>query len=150
MMNQEKLKSVLRYDETTGAFEWLKGRRTGKVAGCLDKKGYVVIRIDRKGYFAHRLAWLYVHGSFPKDGLDHKNRVRNDNRIANLREADAYDQAQNTGDFKSNTSGYKGVCWHPAVGRFMARTTIDRKRVLVGFFDDASEAYSAILAVKAA
>jgi hypothetical protein len=49
--------------------------------------GYVQIKISGKLYHAHRLAWLYVYGYMPEKEIDHINRIRDDNRIANLREA---------------------------------------------------------------
>jgi len=35
---------------------------------------------------AHRIIWLLVKGEWPKEFLDHKNGIRTDNRIENLRE----------------------------------------------------------------
>lgn len=150
MLTQERLKELLSYDEETGSFVWLKTNHKGKVAGCTEKDGYRVIAVDRRQYFAHRLAWLYVHGRFPVDGIDHINRIRNDNRIANLREATPYENAQNVGMHPRNSTGYKGVVWHKSYGKFMARTTIKGKRVTVGFFDDAKVAHEAICAAKEA
>ena len=43
-------------------------------------------RLDRVVYYAHRLAWVWVHGRHPCGEIDHSNRNRADNRIANLRE----------------------------------------------------------------
>ena len=57
-------------------------------AGTPDREGYVVIRYAGKGYKAHRLAWLHVYGRWPNGPLDHINRLKNDNRIENLRETD--------------------------------------------------------------
>src|SRR4029077_7435541 len=35
----------------------------------------------------HRLAFLWVNGEWPREEVDHVNRVKDDNRWANLREA---------------------------------------------------------------
>ena len=56
------------------------------MAGSVHSTGYVRIGIDGRKYTSHRLAWLYVHGVWPSDQIDHINRNRSDNRIANLRE----------------------------------------------------------------
>ncbi len=51
----------------------------------LNKKGYVVIRIDKKETLEHRYVWEKHHGKLPKNWLvHHLNGVRNDNRIENL------------------------------------------------------------------
>ena len=86
-----RLHSLLRYESDTGVFTWRirSNSRAAKDqrAGCLCKAlGYVLIGIDGKMYYAHRLAWLYVHGKWPGQVIDHINRVRNDNRICNLRD----------------------------------------------------------------
>jgi len=109
------------------------------VCNCQDKHGYVVIRIDRKLYKAHQLAWLYTHGTFAPE-LDHINRIRNDNRIANLRAASRSMQMHNAGMLKNNTSGVKGVSYHAASKKWHARIWVDGKCRHVGFFATIEEA----------
>lgn len=88
MITQNELRSLLRYDVDTGRFAWAicVGRRfkSGDQAGSKHRHGYIVIRIRRKPYMAHRLAWLYVHGTWPIE-IDHINGERDDNRLCNLR-----------------------------------------------------------------
>lgn len=74
--------------------------------------GYVQIKISGKLYHAHRLAWLYVYGYMPEKEIDHINRIRDDNRIANLREATSQLNSLNTGIYKNNTSGSKGIYYN--------------------------------------
>jgi hypothetical protein len=88
-LTAERLREQLRYDAETGVFT----RRVesghacvGDVAGSVHSTGYVRIGIDGWKYTAHHLAWLYVHGVWPSDQIEHINRKRSDNRIANLRE----------------------------------------------------------------
>ena len=40
--------------------------KAGSIAGTLDSDGNRVIRINRRMYIAHRLAWLLVKGRWPK------------------------------------------------------------------------------------
>ncbi len=70
-LTQSQLKELLSYDQETGVFTRLDGQNAGKVAGAINK-GYLRIRINGKRYYAHRLAWLYVHGAAPK--IDGKKR----------------------------------------------------------------------------
>jgi len=114
MLNQILLKKLLNYDENTGIFTRrisLHGKvKVGDIAGTIANDGYCHIRVDSKRYQAHRLAWLYVHGEWPTNQIDHINGIRNDNRIANLREATRSENQQNrkTSNYNS-TSGYLGV-----------------------------------------
>lgn len=100
----------LSYDPVTGVFRWLQVRNSkllGMVAGGRDRHGYLQIMIDGKMYKAHRLAWLFVHGEWPEGEIDHKNRVKWDNRIENLRVATSSENKTNT--FRGQVSGFPGV-----------------------------------------
>lgn len=115
-LTAERLRELFLYNPGTGIFtrRIAHGRhgcyRAGMVAGSADNKGYVVIRIDKRIYKAHRLAWLYVHGSWPQHDIDHINRVKSDNRIANLRDAIATLNRLNMVDArKDNKLGVLGV-----------------------------------------
>src|SRR6202035_4009666 len=99
LLTAERLREFIHYDPLTGVFTWLVlpvcrgprfvGRgpnqvRVGGIAGCVSKSnGYRRIKIGGHPYCAHRLAWLYMTGTWPKDEIDHINRVRSDNRFCN-------------------------------------------------------------------
>ena len=88
-LTAERLRERLHYDAETGVFTRRFGSghaRAGDMAGTVHRTGYVRISIDGGKYTAHHLAWLYVHGVWPSDQIEHINRKRSDNRIANLRE----------------------------------------------------------------
>ena len=98
-----RLREVLTYNPETGDFIWnvSVGRvKRGTVARCLDGDGYIRIQIDGVRYFAHRLAWFYIFNEFPDPETDHKNRIKTDNRISNLRITDRSGNNQNRGPFK--------------------------------------------------
>ena len=88
-MNQEKLKSLLRYDPETGLFCWLVAKahnvKAGAQAGSPNAKGYIVIRIDGMNYRAHCLAYLYQTGFWPEHRAVHIDRNTSNNRWSNLR-----------------------------------------------------------------
>ena len=100
MLTQSELKSALRYNKNTGQFVRLvngKGpnNQKGNVAGTHSHpRGYVQISVKSKSYYAHRLAWLYVHGYMPAE-IDHINGNTSDNRLRNLRECSKPQNMQN-------------------------------------------------------
>lgn len=120
MISQEQLKDQLRYDQHTGEFtrakrasNQLKGARAGAVRG----DGYVVVQVNGKQYLAHRLAWLYVTGSWPGNTIDHIDRNPSNNAFSNLRGATDGQNKQNVTQARrhNKSSGLLGV-------------TIDRRR----------------------
>lgn len=152
-LTAERLRQVLHYDPETGKFTWkvTLSRRApaGAAAGTCDIRGYQIIRLDHTKYRAHRLAWLYVCGVWPTEELDHINRDRSDNRVANLRLASRPENSQNTSPKRSNTSGRKGVSWHARTGRWRAHLTLNRRGIHLGYFRDINDAIAARKAAEA-
>jgi hypothetical protein len=99
-LTAEKVRALLDYDPETGIFTWRVDRarrkiRAGDVAGSINGHGYVHIGIRGAHYKASRLAWLWVTSEWPKEDLDHINRVKDDDRWVNLREATRSQNAAN-------------------------------------------------------
>ncbi len=134
------------YDPTTGLFTWKRTRgrfRAGEPAGTVNRDGYVVINLFFRPRRAHRLAWLLIHGEWPAGKIDHKNGVRVDNRINNLRLADDYQNAWNGRDHIDNTSGFRGVVYLPKRKTpWQARIKFKGKGKSLGYFATAEEAHS--------
>lgn len=149
-LTQDRLKSLLHYSSDTGVFTWrvqVSARiYVGAVAGKQDASGYLVIGIDRKSYLAHRLAWLYVYGYMPENGLDHKDQVRHHNWIDNLREASQVCNLRNTGNRKDNSSGVKGVIWHRQNQKWQAQIMVNGKMKYLGTYVEYVNAVCARLA----
>lgn len=123
---QTYLKSVLSYNRRTGIFRWrqhVRAPQGGAIAGC-DDHGYIGIKIKRVRYGAHRLAWIYVHGSIPAG-----------------REVDHRDLK---GLSSANTSGFKGVCLSPF--GWTAQIQVHRKKIRLGYFQTPELASAAYLA----
>lgn len=143
MLTAKRLREIFEYDSETGVFKHTgtrRGTRAGEVAGSRNKHGYTVIGIDYVTHTAHRLAWLYVYGEWPAGIIDHINRDRADNRISNLRVADASENAHNTGNRVDSRSGAKGVSWHKGAGKWRAYYTNRGRTYHLGLFDDFNDA----------
>jgi hypothetical protein len=145
MLTQSRLKQMLRYERHTGAFFWRAGAGhvlAGARAGNLNSNDYWLIGVDRKRYYAHRLAWLYVHGRFPNGQLDHKNGKKTDNRIANLREASNGQNQVNSKRYSA--SGFRGVRKHHR--KWIASLRLDGRYVYLGLFATPQAAHAAYCA----
>lgn len=151
MITVERLKELLNYDPETGVFTWKinKGRSLkGSEAGSVKHHGYRRIVLDGKRLYAHRLAWLITYGVWPSHSVDHINRQRDDNRIANLRDLPIQHNVWNQPEKRSNnTSGYPGVSALPT-GRYIAHIRVDFKKRSLGTYSTAEEAAAAYLNAK--
>jgi hypothetical protein len=151
-VTKEYLTSILDYDPATGDFRWRhrddrrsawNSRHAGTVAGAVNTRGHIQIRIEGVLFLSHRLAWLYMTGEWPAKSIDHINNVGTDNRFSNLRPADAKDQVGNSKIRMDNTSGVKGVYWNRSLCKWAAGIKIDGKQTHLGSFIDKEKAATA-------
>ena len=143
-LTHERLLEVLNYCQETGEFTWnvyKKCVKRGSLAGLINGK-YLKICIDYRVYLAHRLAWFYVHKSWPSL-IDHIDRDGLNNRISNLRDCSCSQNSHNTGLTKRNTTGFKGVSYLPKRNKYHAQLCVLGKRLHVGYFNSAEEAHLA-------
>jgi hypothetical protein len=149
MITHAYLHKYLHYSIITGQFYWIKAAspriKVGDVAGNFDKDGYIRFCIGKSKYFAHRLAWFWITGEWPKYQIDHKNGVPNANYWINLREATPQQNSHNAKTCSNNTSGYKGVCWCKKTNKWWARITLNNQRKNLGYFNYPELAYAARL-----
>ncbi len=143
-------RELLDYCPGTGVFRWRvpAGRYghipAGTIAGrTSEANGYHHIHVGGALKAAHRLAWLWMTGEWPKEEIDHRNRQRADNRWSNLREATTAQNLQNKNRYRNNTSGCPGVHWRPTVGKWQARIGVHGKRISLGHWATAEEAAAA-------
>ena len=127
LLSHEYLLSVLDYNPETGIFKWKNSKsrsiKKGTTAGTIHKPGYVKIVLNRKSYWAHRIAWFYYYGSWPRgkqNQEDHINRNRSDNIIKNLRLVTNRINCQNHEIYSHNTSGINGVCFNNQFRKWQA------------------------------
>lgn len=142
MLDAAKVRNALCYDPDTGIFVRREGQFAGRPAGTINNRGYVIIHFDGKLRGAHRLAWLYVHGRWPVEHIDHINGNPADNRLSNLREASHLQNCGNQRKPKHNTSGLKGVSYDRERRKWRADIFAKNNRRYLGRFDTAAEAHA--------
>lgn len=122
---------------------------TGKVYGVRGKEitrrhesGYIMIGMkeDNIQYnlLAHQYIW-YIANKEVVELIDHINEDKSDNRLSNLRKASASENSQN----RKMTKGYGFVR-----NRWRARIKINKKDIILGYFDTEDEARQAYLDAK--
>ena len=136
-ITQMELKDRLCYDPKTGLFS----DKKGNLKGTVHKDGGLVITVAGNQYQAHRLAFLYMEGSTPKQYTDHINGIRTDNRWINLRKVSPEDNCRNMAMSTKNTSGRVGVSAYK--GRWKASIKVKGKTVHLGYHDTLEKASAA-------
>lgn len=111
MISIQELRNLLEYDPETGYLtnrhssrNRIKGDRVGHLS---ENSGYRHITINNISYNEHRVIWFHYYGNWPNKDLDHINRIRDDNRICNLREATKSENSINRAIEPNNL--YRGV-----------------------------------------
>lgn len=137
MITQEELKKLLEYKD--GKFYSKVNRtrlRIGEEAGgrC-PSTGYYRVKIHNKLYKRARLVFLYHKGYFPLI-VDHINGDITDDRIENIREADANTNQYNAKLRKDSTSKVKGVTWSKSHNKWQVRLGVNGKRKSIGYYED--------------
>ena len=162
------LHEALAYDLDTGILTWRARPRshfkTGRYwkdwnlryAGCAAGSplfsGYFNIRLTFGGkqysLLCHRVAWAISTDKWPKHQIDHKNLVRTDNRLINLREGTNRENSQNRNLQSNNTSGLMGVSWDRAKQKWRADIAVSGRSYHLGRFRTPELAHKAYLEAK--
>jgi len=150
MITQDELKKLLHYDPDSGEITWIfkiaPKINIGEIAGCICKfngKKYRKIRILGKYYLAHRLAILWMTGSFPKNQGGHNDGDGTNNKWSNLCQETQSQNMKNTRLSSANTSGFCGVHRCSKTGRWVAEVRVERKKHSLGRFINKDDAIAA-------
>lgn len=148
-LTQERLRELLDYDPETGVFRNKVARSNvpaGSVAGSLTQSGYVRISVDDVSYRAHRLAWLWMTGEWPRAFVDHRDTDKANNRWSNLREASKSQNGANRPVQANSRSKLKGAHFTKANGKWMSLIQHHGRKLYLGYFPTAEEAHAAYAA----
>lgn len=164
IVTQNLVRELLHYDPETGIFTWRHRDReyfptdhaqkawnaklAGKKAGAMSYYGYIQIGIFGRLFRAHRLAILYVTGSFPNIDIDHVDRDKTNNRFDNLRIVNRSINQQNRVNPRSDNKTKILGAQQRSGKRFVARIGVNGKYHHLGSFSTAEEASAAYLAAK--
>ena len=143
-MTQDEVKASFDYDPIKGVLinkaQRAKRIKIGSEAGRLRLDGYRDVKVKNKYYLTHRLIWVFVTGSWPKNYIDHINQIKNDNRFCNLRDVTRSQNKQNTCLQINNSSGVKGVAWCKVNNQWLVRITLNKKIYYLGLFKNINAA----------
>jgi len=149
-LTQADAVKLFQYNRETGELFWKKskqGVRPSRLAGSVDKKGYIIVVVNGFPYKAHRLIWLIVYGEYPPDQIDHVNRVKDDNRIGNLRSVNTQVNMMNVWLYVSYSSGVSGVYWYKNDKKWVSAIKVYGDRKHLGVY---REWFDAVCARKSA
>ena len=135
------LNENLRYEDD-GKLYWTtagRGREIGDRAGRGKQGGYRMIGLFGKVVPEHTAVFT-MHNVYRPRMTDHINRIKDDNRIENLRDADYSLNAHNRDTWGKNSKYGRNVCWHPRMQKYRVQIQINKKQVLLGEFRELEEA----------
>jgi hypothetical protein len=145
-LSQERLKELFNLDPETGVFYWKTKTNfrilVGQVAGCLQQDGYWRISFDGRSYKRSRMVFFLCSGYSPPF-VDHRNRIRHDDRPINLRAATRNENSVNK--LSPRETLCKGVhLVKRSKGRhaYRAMIKVNGKNIHLGYFPTQAEAES--------
>ena len=148
----EYLKSRLRVDVDAGRVFWIDATKhhsnlVGREAGSKRRsshtdKFYWHVKLDSVAIKRSHIVYLFSTGKWPTLQIDHANGNSLDDRIANLRQATATQNAWNHKRRKKSSPTPMGVR-KVASGRFQARIAVEKKKISIGTFDTSDQAAKA-------
>lgn len=156
-LNEITVLECFRYCPNTGIFHWRfrpkshfsedidwkrwNSQNSGNQAFTSNgNRGYKKGCVFGKSYSAHRVAFLYMHGDWPINQVDHLDGDTANNKWENLEDVTAEGNGRNRKKNGNNTSGTTGVNWSRSNNKWEARINHKGVRKSLGLFDSLESA----------
>jgi len=145
-LTQDYVKSLFDYNKDNGYLYWKTPKvswvTVGDRAGSYHKgTRYRRLKINNNSYLEHRIIWLYVYGYYPEYDIDHINRIRDDNRLSNLREVSRSCNIKNSIIRIDNKSGITGIHYNKIKKTFKVQIVDNNnKRLNLGRYKNFNDA----------
>ncbi|PVE25395.1 Fis family transcriptional regulator [Microvirga sp. KLBC 81] len=143
----EELRRLFDYDAETGLLTWREPNanmlKPGDPAGRVGSAGYLDVAVAGRRYRSHRIIWKIIHGADPVGQVDHIDGNKLNNRPQNLREASHGENQQNSGRYRNNRAGFKGVYFHRRDKNYVASIRVNGKQRILGTFATPEAAHAA-------
>lgn len=150
LLSASEARRLFSYDKETGVLtrkvKVSQRTKVGDPAGSIHKhrtKTYLTVCVNYSDYLCHRVIWLIVTGDWPEHEVDHEDGNGLNNRWSNLQCVTNAQNRKNTRRQSNNTSGQTGVHWCENEKKWIARISVDRKRYLLGLFEELDDAIAA-------
>lgn len=146
------IQSILKIDPTSpSGLTWIKKSKTAgtlkayKKNGILTGKKYWVMKVPCNGkrydLIVHRIIFLLKDKLLdPDKEVDHIDNNSLNNNPDNLRESLHSQNMHNSKTPINNTSGYKGIFWHKASGKWEVRIRLNGKLCNFGLHEKIDDA----------
>lgn len=146
-ITQALLKEYLDYDPKTGHLTWIKkpSKRSNineRAGSLIPKSGYRSITLFGKSYAEHHVVWFWNKGYWATM-LDHEDQKRDNNKISNLKEVTAFENAQNRQRRKGTKVEEAGIWFNRKRQRYVAEITVHGKKVFQQTFVNVEDAITA-------
>ena len=151
MITVSELHELLTADFEAGRLFWRnaarstngRGHDAGDEAGYMEPRGYFYLDTGKGRYAVHRILWAMYHGDWPTKEIDHIDRNKSNNAIANLRDVSSRENEAN-----KERKGNLPLGVHRKNKRFEARLYANGSRSYLGTYgtpEEASAAYQKAL-----